>query len=252
MYKLNSLLEYQFKLQLRNYMDMFFMIIFPVLMYIFFRNMLEGELFYDGSFQAIEYLLPAFIPIVIANSVLLVFGHLITSYKENKYFIKYKLMGYRSIDVAGILFFTVLLFQIIGTIVLIFTALIFGGISIPINNIFHIFLALVLINVFQFALVFFLSSFINKSSTYNSVALIIFFFQMFLGGMTLPVEAFPDGIRIISEIFNPVLHGVYILRNVWIMERSFFDFPLQIAIILGASLVFILTATKMFKWYDAA
>ena len=73
---------------------------------------------------------------------------------------------------------------------------------------------------------------------------------MFLGGMTLPPEVFPDSIRLFSEIFNPIIHGVYALRGVWMQGHSILQYPTQILIVLGSSIVLIAIGSKYFKWSE--
>ncbi|TCT15395.1 ABC-2 type transport system permease protein [Natranaerovirga pectinivora] len=250
MSRLRALMIYQFKLQIREYLNIFFIVAFPVLMYLFFSNMLEGELFYDGSFDAVYFLLPAYIPIVITNTIVLVFGQMLVSHKEHNFFIKYKLMGYKPVQVAGTLFVAVLIFQFIGIMALIVTAVITTGVTLPYNNLINVIIIILIINIFQFALAFFLSSVFNKSSIYQSVALIVFYIQMFLGGMALPPEMFPERIKTLAEIFNPIIHGLYVMRGVWISGKSIFEFPMEIILLLGVSIVLFLLGTKMFKWYD--
>jgi len=159
-------------------------------------------------------------------------------------------MGYKPIQVALTLFISVLIFQLMGITTLILTAIITKGAIFPIDNLIQIILILFIINIFQFALSFFLASLFNKSAAYQSVAMIVFFYQMFLGGMTFPPEMLPQRIRMLSEIFNPIIHGLYVMREIWVMGRSVLEFPLEVGILLGTSAVFILLGSKMFKWYD--
>ncbi|MBM7616402.1 ABC transporter permease [Alkaliphilus hydrothermalis] len=250
MKKLNALVTYQFKLQSREFINLFFIIVFPVIMYVFFSNMLAGELFYNGSFEAIDFLLPAYIPIVTTNTILLIFGHMLISHKEHNFFIKYKLMGFKPLQVAGALFLAVFIFQILGIATLIITAVITNGVRLPIDNLFQVLLILLLINFFQFTVTFCVGSIFTKSSTYQSVALIIFYFQMFLGGMTFPPEMFPEKIRLFSQIFNPIIHGLHMMRGIWIMGKSIWDYPVQLTILLGVSGILLLIGINRFKWSD--
>ena len=114
MNKLWALISYQFRLQTRNIMNLFFTIAFPMIMYIFFSNILAGEVYNDGTMNAIDFLLPAYIPLIISNTVVIIFGQMLVNHVEFNFFIKYKLLGYKPVQVAGSLFLTILLFQAIG------------------------------------------------------------------------------------------------------------------------------------------
>lgn len=243
-------MAYQFKLQTRYFMNLFFIIAFPVIMYILFSNIFAGEAFYDGSMEAINFLLPAYIPLIISNTVVIVFGQILVNYIEANYFIKYKLLGYKPVQVAGSLFGSVLLFQTLGILTLVLTAVIYKGVSIPVDNLLNILAILGTMNLLQFAIAFFLGSFFGKPTSYQSIAMIVFYFQMFLGGMTMPPELFPRWILSFSEIFNPIIHGVYALRGVWIHGHSIFQYSFELFIMVGTSAALIAIGSKFFKWSD--
>ncbi|KAB3532824.1 ABC transporter permease [Alkaliphilus serpentinus] len=248
MNKLGALCFYQFKLQLRDYVNMFFVVAFPVLMFIIFGSILDGLLHYDGISNAIDYLLPSYIPIVITNTAVLIFGTLLVNHKEHNFFIKYKLLGFKPVHVAFALFFSVLIFQFLGIAALILTAVLTNDIALPINNLHNVLIIMITINIFQFALAFFLSTVFNKSAVYQTVALIIFYFQMFLGGMTFPPEMFTETITKMTEIFNPIIHGLYVIRGVWVEGKSILDFPLEMMILLGVSCGLLVLGSKLFNW----
>lgn len=221
-----------------------------MIMYIFFSNILAEEVYYDGTMAAIDFLLPAYIPLIISNTVIIIFGQILVTHVECNFFIKYKLLGYKPVHVAGTLFISVLLFQAIGITVLIATAVIAHGVTIPIDNLINVLVVLAIINLLQFAISFFLSSIFTKSASYQSIALIVFYFQMFLGGMTLPPEVFPRSILLFSEIFNPVIHGVYALRGVWIMGDNVLKYSLELLVVIGVSILLITVGSKFFKWSE--
>lgn len=248
--RLMALTTYQFRLGTRYYMNLFFIIVFPAMMYIFFSNILAGEVYNDETMAAIDFLLPAYIPLIISNTVIVIFGQTLVNYVDYNYFIKYKLLGYKPVQVAGSLFVSMLFFQAIGIATLIATAVITKGVTIPVNNLLNIIIVIGLINILQFAIAFLLGSFFNKPTSYQSIAMIFFYFQMFLGGMTLPPEVFPESVVIFSKIFNPIIHGVYALRGVWMMGHSIFDYTLQLSIVIAFSIGLIAIGSKFFKWSE--
>ena len=248
MYKLLTLTQYQFKLQMRDLLNLFFIFVFPPVVYLFFSSILsQGESMIAGA-DAIDFLLPMYIAMIIGNTVLINFGTLLVNHKERNYFIKYKLMGLDPLKISVGLFVSVFLFQVLGISFLLVISTFVKGSTLPMGNGIQIIMAFLLMNFFQFSLAFLLSSFINRSRQYQSIIMMVYYFQMFLGGMTLPPEFFPKGLRLFTEIFNPVVHGVYVLRGTWIHGKSILDFPKEIVILLGFSAVSIAIGSRFFKW----
>ncbi|WP_425447395.1 ABC transporter permease [Dethiothermospora halolimnae] len=248
MKKVKALGLYELKLQFRNFQNMFFVIAFPILMYLIFSNLLKDSMSPETQISIVEYLLPAYIPVIILNTGILVFGMRLVTHKEHSYFIKYKLLGIKPIQIALSLFLAVLICQISGIIALVVFAVVSKGVTVPMDNIVQIILGLGLINLFQFTFAFFLGSFFKSSGTYQTVALIIFYVQMFLGGFTFPPEMFSPFLVKILEIFNPIIHGLYVMRGVWVENKTILAFPKESLILVGLSLVFIVLGNKFFKW----
>lgn len=248
MTRVQALGRYQLKIQIRNFKGIFFAIIFPTIMFLIFSNLLGGMFNPDTNISIKDYLVPAYIPIIVINTIVMTFGFLLVSYKEHKYFIKYKLLGLKPIEIAASLFFAVFLFQIVGILFLVLVAYITKDVIIPYNNMLNVIAAIGIINFFEFSLAFFLGAIIGNSGTYQAVAVIVFYFQMFLGGLTFPPEMFNSTVRTIMEFINPVIHGLYILRGVWTEGQTIFYYMKEIGILVGLSMLMILIASRSFKW----
>lgn len=248
MTRVQALGSYQFKLQLRNFKGIFFAIVFPTILFLIFSNLLSGSLNPDTKIDIKDYLVPSYIPIIVINTLVMTFGFLMVSYKEHKYFIKYKLLGLKPIEVAGSLFLAVFLFQVVGILLLVFVAYVTKGVMIPYRNMLNVIVTIIIINVFEFSLAFFLGAIIGNSGTYQAVAMILFYYQMFLGGLTFPPEMFNPTVRAILEFVNPIIHGLYIMRGVWTEGQSVLYYMKEIGILMGLSMMMILMGSRSFKW----
>jgi len=80
----------------------------------------------------------------------------------------------------------------------------------------------------------------------TAISFIIYFPMIFLSGATMPIEIFPENIVFISKAL-PLSYGVVLMKGIW-LGGSLFDHPLEIAVLLGTTLVFSLIALKFFKW----
>ncbi|MBC2080827.1 ABC transporter permease [Listeria booriae] len=229
--------RYQIKLLFRNYKSLILGFSLPIIMFFIFGNLLSNYQVY-GDINLTSLLVPAYIPIIIINGVLVIYGQNFLVYKEQGNLIKYKLLGLRQITISTSMYFATLVFQILAVFVLIIFAYFTKGVEFPFNQSISLIGTFVLINILEYSIVFLLTSLVNKSVTYQSISLMIFYFQIFLGGLTFPPEMFPKFLKEIVYIFNPIIYGLEMMRDMWIGNKSFFDEGKNISILLLWSLFF--------------
>jgi len=215
----------------------------PVIMFFVFSNLLDGFSVPGTGRSIVEYLVPAYIPIIIINAVVVIFGQYYILYKERGDLLKYKLMGISPIIVATALFFSTIIFQIIAISLLIAVGNISKGVPLPTSNLPSIFLALIIINIYQFSLAYLIVSFLGKSTTYQSVAMVIFYIQMFLGGLTFPPEMFPSFLKKIVYVSNPIVYGLEIMRGVWTDKVPITQYGKEIGILLSVSTILLIVGS---------
>lgn len=219
----------------------------PVIMFFVFSNLLSGMTISDSGNSIVNYLIPAYIPIIIINAVVVIFGQYYMLYKERGDLLKYKLIGIKPIIVASGIFFSTIVFQLIAIILLVGVGKISKGLIIPFSNTPAILMALAIINFYQFSLSYFIVSIMKKSTTYQSVALVVFYLQMFLGGLTFPPEMFPEILRRLVYVFNPIVYGLEIMRGVWTDGMSILSFPKESIILMAVSLILIAVGSQVNK-----
>ncbi len=178
----------------------------PVLMFIIFSNVFVDIGVDNTEFTIVDYLLPAFIPIIIINAVIVIYGQYLASYEEQGNLLKYRLLGLNNVTISFGIFIATLIFQVAAILILIITAIIATDVPIPYDNVLSVILVLTVINLFQFAIAYLVTAVTSKSATYQSIALILFNYQMFLGGLTFPPEMFPDFLRTLVEYVNPIYY----------------------------------------------
>lgn len=247
MRKLFIFTKYQTMLLLRNYKSTIVGFLLPVVMFFIFSNLLS-QLEVEGTGRTIvDYLVPAFLPIIIINAVLVIYGQYYMLYKEQGNLLKYKLLGINSFSVLFGIFVATLVFQFIATMLLVIFGVVTKGITVPYDNFLSVLLMILITNFYQFALVVFLSSIINKSTTYSSVSLVIFYVQIFLGGLTFPPEMFPDIVKQIVYVFNPIIYGLLAMRGLWTDGNSIMIYGKEVLILLLVAVGLILIGTLISK-----
>ena len=78
------------------------------------------------------------------------------------------------------------------------------------------------------------------------ISYIVYFPMLFLSGATMPMEMMPQSIVNISKVL-PLTYGVTLLKGIWLGDR-FFDFPLELGVIVLVTSVFGGLAVKLFRW----
>ncbi|WP_242145763.1 MULTISPECIES: ABC transporter permease [unclassified Bacillus cereus group] len=229
---------YQIKLLLRNVKSVILGFTLPIAMFFIFSNLLSGYTV-DGQMALTNLLVPAYIPIIIVNGVMVIFGQNFIVYKEQGNLLKFKLLGISGLTVSASLYIATFIFQLVASLLLVVFASVLKNISIPFENVPNVIIVFLIINMYQFAITYFLTAFINKSVTYQSVSLLIFYFQIFLGGLTFPPEMFPTFLKNLVYLFNPIIYGLTMMRGVWSTNDSVLDYPKEIMILVGVSIVLI-------------
>ncbi|ACB85142.1 ABC transporter permease [Natranaerobius thermophilus] len=237
--KIMALTLFQFKIKLRQYTDLFYKIIFPVLLYLTFISGTPEENH--------DNLLPLFIVIVILINIILHYGSEFVRYRDLNFFVKYKLLGFKPLGVAMALYLNTLIFQLIGIAILSIIAIIVFEVSFPLLNLHNILIIFLIINFFQFSITFLLSSVFDEMEKYSPASQVVFYYQFFLG--IFGIDIFTGTSRILLDIFNPIVHGLEAMLGAWTLEKSILHFPMEISILLGLSLVFCIIASRNFQWF---
>ncbi|NGZ75298.1 ABC transporter permease [Saccharibacillus alkalitolerans] len=241
-----ALSGYQIKLVMRNAKSLILGFSLPIVMFFIFSNLLAGYKV-DGGVPLTELLVPAYIPIIIVNGVLVIYGQTFLLYKEQGNLLKFKLLGISGLTVSSGLYIATFLFQIAASFLLIAFAAGIKHIAIPYASLPNIAVAFLLINLYQFAITYFLTSFIGKSVTYQGVSQMVFYYQIFLGGLTFPPEMFPSFLREFVYIFNPIVYGLEMMRGLWAGSGTLLDYGKEALILVGVSLAFVAAGAVLQK-----
>lgn len=245
--KIVNLARYRLKLNVRDKQGMFFIIMFPIIFYTIWFFILKGQVGYNQMSQATDYLLPMYIGTILCNGGVLFFGSELVNLLENKHYIRYKLLGMDTLSVGIATAISGLIVQTFSMAILLVYSFFVSQATIPLANALNIIATTILISVFQYSLGYFLSSIVKKVSQYNTLALIVFFYQLFLGGVAMPMEIFPDNFKTVLSIINPIYHGMTALIGTWVDNLSFFSFPKEILILSGVSLALIVVGRFIYN-----
>lgn len=232
--------QFQLRMLFRDYKLTLIGFLVPVLSFIVFSNLFSGQNYDMNNVNIVDYLIPAFILVIIVNAVLLMFGQYYAAYSDSGTLLKYKLLGIKDWIVTLSIFIASFVFQVSAILILVIVGNISKGISIPYANVVSIIPAIFLINLLQYSYVLLLQSLTKNATAYNSIAIVIFNYQMFLGGLTFPPEIMPPFLLNIIKYGNPIYYGLLLFRGVWTEEKQLLHFGREILILFAVSLIVLL------------
>lgn len=233
MRKLISMLKYNTRLLFRDMSSVLFAFLMPIGFYILFANMLGG-IEVDGGTMG-ELMIPLYTIIIIGNAVICVYGGFYAQARESGNLTKYKFLGVNELVFSVSLYGATVIFQVIVIVSFLIFTRIYAGISFPLSRMLPVMVVLIVINLYQYAVSYFLNAVIRKASLYNSISLTVYMFQMFLGGLTFPIEMFPAFLRKAVFVINPIIYGRNALIDVWSKQTGLLETMPNILILLAVS-----------------
>lgn len=235
-----SLTKYNFKLLFRDKSSVLMAFLMPIGFYILFGYMLQNVEFSGSALS--DLLVPLYIIIIIGNAVISVFGTFYVQARESGNLQKFKFMGVNELCFSFTLFMATFAFQLIVIIAFVVFTYFYNGTVFPVQNIIPVLVTLAVIEIFHFAVTFFLTSVLRKTSIYNPISLAFYMFQMFLGGLTFPIEMFPQFLQKLVYYINPIIYGRNALLAAWTNNPAVGDVVKDNVILLSISVGLVILA----------
>ena len=236
----------EFKLYFREFMSVFFAIIFPIMMLAIFGSIYGNDPteFFDGH-GAVDVLVPSYICMIIAVNGLMSLPLSISDYRSKKILKRFKATPLNPRDILLSQYVVMFVMTIVGTaIMILFGKIVFNlhflGSFIP------TLLAFVLISISMFSIGLLIAGVSPNGKVANVLAYIIYFPMLFLSGATLPLEMMPAGVLRVSNLL-PLTYAVKLLQGVWLGE-SLGSHLGNIAVLGGVFVVLTGLAIALFKW----
>ncbi|MBU5591624.1 ABC transporter permease [Clostridium sp. MSJ-4] len=236
----------EFKLFFRNYMNLFFTIVFPGLMLILFGEIYgndPSELF--NGYGTIDISTPAYCAMIIAVTGVMSIPLSIVNYREKKILKRYMVTPVKVSSILIAEFVVNLIMTIIGIVILMIVGKVCYNIHFQ-GNVFVFAIVLLFCILVIFSIGLLIGSLASNTKNANAISNAIYFPMLFLSGATIPVELFPSKIEAISNVL-PLTYVVKVLKGVWIGTAidNYAKDLLVLAVIFG---ICITISIKKFKW----
>lgn len=236
----------EMKLNIRNFLNVFFSLIFPLMMLLLFGAMYGNEPNeFNNGFGSVDFSTPGYICMVVAVSGLMTLPLTLSQYREGKVLKRFMATPIKPSDILIAQLIVNAIMTVISTIFLILVGIIVFDLKFH-GNVFAILVASLIVILSIFSIGLFIAGVSPNAKTANAISYVIYFPMLFLSGATLPLFFMPDVIKTISKAF-PLTYAVQLMQGIW-LGGSIFDYVLEIVILLSIFLVLTFISIKSFRW----
>lgn len=250
---LYELIKIDFKLLLRDFIVVFFSIIFPIAIILMMGGIYGNKPTpYFGGFGSVDVLVPSYLGVILAINGIMSLPLTLVEYRDKKILKRYMATPLKPIYVIISQIVVNFILTVIGFIILYLVGKIVFDLKFY-GNVFLFGISFVLSTLSLFSIGFIIASLISNPRTANTLAYIIYFPMLFLSGSTIPIENFPKFMLTMSK-FLPLTYIVDLFKRTWLNSdiswiklnlSSTLDFLVIIIMIIICFTISIFT----FKWY---
>jgi ABC-2 type transport system permease protein len=240
------LVTFELKLQVRNLFTMSFALVFPVMMLLLFGAMYGNEpSSLTGNRGTVDLMLPAYTCMIVAVTGLMSLPLTVASYREQKILKRFMATPVQPLQIliSQVVVNSITTFAGIALLVvaakLVYNVQFFG-------NALTTVIAFLLVMASMFSLGLVIAGVTPSARAATSLAFALYFPMLFLSGASIPLYIMPKPMVTLSN-FLPLTHGVKLLSGVW-LGGSLLDYGLELAILVGVTLVCAGLSTRFFKW----
>jgi ABC-2 type transport system permease protein len=236
----------EFKITARNFISMFFSLLFPSLMLFMFGGIYGNtpqEIF--NGYGTLDVTLPAYSVIIIAVTGIMNLPLSISTYRERKVLKRYMATP---MSPSYVIFSQI----VVNFVLSIAGMLILAGVGAAVYDLhfmgefWPVAFAYILSILASFAIGFIIASTAPNMKAATAIANTVYFPMLFLTGATFPLELMPDTMRNISKAF-PLTYAVELLKGVW-LGGSLSDYAVQIIVLASVFVVGIIVSILLFRW----
>ena len=242
----SGLFKIELKLLLKQPISMIFGVAAPILFL-----MMQAEIFKNGiEFQSqnvnmVDVALPMFALMSIAVLAVGNVGIGLAYSRVLKFLKRLRLTPTKKYHYIGANLLVQILVAIVTLIVMFILVSVVYSVKVFNHNLLLFFLILLLDFLMCYFIGLFLGSVFKDPKVSQTVAMIVYFAFVFLGGFTFPIEIMPRFMQIVAYIM-PTTHAVKVLQFAWNGTNLFADFHLLVVAV--TTLIFGALSFKAFKF----
>ncbi len=232
------------KLFLRRRDDLFWTLVFPV-----FFILLFGFIYGDtewGDMRAIDYLLPGIIVMALMVTGIMSSATSFAEEREKGIYRRLSVTPLKKHMILGAQIINRYLIILVQTLILLLIGILVFNINI-VGNYATFWLILTLGGLCFLTIGFSLTGLMRTAKSATPIAMIVFFFLMFLGGIFFPIDIMPKGLEYVSNVL-PSTHLNNALRIVAVEGKSIGDVWLELVVVSGWMTACFALSIRFFRW----
>lgn len=240
------LIAFDLRLYLRDWLTIFWVLIYPVLMLVIFGSMYGDQVDPETGKRFIVTYVPALCVLNVISVALFTLSINMITHRENGTLRRYRVTPIRSSAVLLSHSIQGLLLVFAGALEIILVAKLIWDIEISPSALITLLGCLLFGCIAFFGLGFAMSGLANNPGAASGLAMIIFFPMLFLSGVTMPVKLLPQVMQSISE-WLPMTYMVKLAQGVW-QGTALSSFGMEFAVLGGSAIIFTGLALWLFRW----
>jgi len=241
-----KLIWVEFKLFMRQPQAAFFALIFPLLLLVMFGSIYGNKPTpFFGGHGMVDVSTPAYIAIIMGSTGFMSMSIIVSTYRERGILRRFRATPLRPTAIIGAQVSVNYVVTLAGALILVAGARLiyhmrFGG------SVWAVFLGFTLSTLSFFAVGFVVASVARTSRVAQTLAMVLYFPNIFLSGATVPKEIFPPAMRTISKAL-PMTHVVNLLQGLW-FGNPWSKHVVEVAVLAGLLVAGAVVSAKAFRW----
>lgn len=241
-----KVLNIKIKLFLREYVSVFFTVMFCPLMLLIFGSVYGNEpsnMF--GGLGTIDISIPAFTGLVFCGNGIISFPIAVATSRDQGELRRYKMTPMSPIVYLIAEMNAYMLLSIAGVLIMVVMGLVMYDARV-LGNVFVVLLGILLSLLSLFSCGMLVASISRNAKMAQALGMLIGFPMMFLSGASMPIETLPD--KLVNLVkFLPSYHQVRMMRAMWVGEHFEYYWDDVVCLILTFA-VCCIVSVKLFKW----
>ncbi len=246
MNKTAALVKFELRLFSRNFINVFFVLVFPVMMLVLFGSIYgnePSEIFHGHG--TIDLSIPSYICMITAVTAFMSLPITLCTYRKDKYLKRLRATPVNPGSIISAHFLVNFLANLVGIVLLLIAGYFIYNAK-PMGSLLVIIPVFLLITASMFSIGLLIASVFNNPKTAILVANIVYFPMIFLSGATVPIEIMPEFLQKVAQIL-PMTHAVNAMKGAWI-DASLSTYQTSLIVMAAILVVCAFVSIKTFKW----
>lgn len=241
-----KLAAFDFRLYMRDWITIFWVLVYPVLMLILFGSMFGNEPGAAPGSRYIDYYVPALCAMNVMSVSLFTLNINMITYRENGILRRFRVTPVRKATVLASHAVQGVFLVLAGALEIIIIAKLIWQIELSFTAIITLIGCLLFGCISFFSLGFALSGLANTAGAGSGLAMALFFPMLFLSGIGMPLSYMPQFLQKASE-WIPMTYFVELAQGVW-HNQALSSFIPELSVLSIFAVITCSLALWLFRW----